>query len=65
MRASGAKVEHTELDDLLLDAQKRQQQAEVEAAEVSEANNKTLHKKRQKKKTRWLSMDGLSEKQKR
>ena len=50
MRASEAKVEHTEFDDLLLDTQKRQQQAEVEAAEASEANNKKLDKKRQEKK---------------
>ena len=47
MRASGVEVEHTELDDLLLDIHERQQQAEAEAAEASEANNKKLDKERQ------------------
>ena len=45
MRASGVEVEHTELDDLLLDIHERQQEAEAEAAEASEANNKKLDKK--------------------
>ena len=47
MRVSGVEVEYTELDDLLFDIHKQQQQAEIEAAEVSEANNKKLDKERQ------------------
>ena len=38
MRASGVEIEHTELDDLLLDIHEQQQQAEAEAVETSEAN---------------------------
>ena len=49
MRASGVEAEHTELDDLLLDIHERQQQAEVEAAKASEANNKKPDKKRNRK----------------
>ena len=40
-------VVHTGLDDLLLDIHELQQQAEAEAAEASEANNKKLDKERQ------------------
>ena len=66
MRASGVEVEHAELDDLLLDIQEQQQQAEAEAAEASEANNKKLDKERQEAEDyRWLSMERLSETQKR
>ena len=38
MPASGVEVEHTRLDDLLLDIHELQKQAEVEAAEASETN---------------------------
>ena len=38
IRASGVEIEHTELDDLLLDIHEQQQQAEAEAVETSEAN---------------------------
>ena len=66
MRASGVEEEHTELDDLLLDIHERQQQAEVEAAKASEANNKKLDKERQEaEETQRLSMKRLSETQKR
>ena len=66
MRASGVEVERTKLDDLLLDIHERQQQAEAEAAEASEANNKKLDKERQEaEETRWLLMEHLSETQKR
>ena len=47
-RASVLEVVHTGLDDLLLDIHELQQQAEAEAAEASEANNKKLDKERQK-----------------
>ena len=47
MQDPEAEVEHTELDNLLLDIHERQQQAEAEAAEASEANNKKLDKERQ------------------
>lgn len=64
MRASGVEIEHTELDDLLLDIHERQQQ--VEATEASEANNKKLDKERQEaEETRRLSIERLSETQKR
>ena len=66
MRASGVEVEHTELDDLLLDIHERQQQVEAETAEASEANNKKLDKERQDtEETRRLSMKRLSETHKR
>ena len=47
MRASGVELENAELDDLLLDTHEREQRAEVDAAEASEANNKKLDKERQ------------------
>ena len=47
MQDPEVEVEHTELDNLLLDIHERQQQAEAEAAEASEANNKKLDKERQ------------------
>ena len=66
MQDPEVEVEHTELDNLLLDIHERQQQAEAEAAEASEANNKKLDKERQEaEETRRLSMEGLSETQKR
>ena len=59
-------IQHTELDDLLLNTQERQQQAEVETAAASEANSKKLDKERQgAEETRPLSMECLSETQKR
>ena len=48
IRAPGVEVECTELDDLLLDIHKQQQQAEVKIAEASEANNKKFDKEREK-----------------
>ena len=61
MPASGVEVEHTKLDDLLLDIHKRQMKAKVEAAEAWEANNKNLDKEKQEaKETRRLSMKRLS-----
>ena len=64
MRASGIELEHRELDDLLLDIHERQQQ--IEAAEASEAINKKLDRERQEaEETRRLSMERLSETQKR
>ena len=66
MRALEVEVQHTELDDLILDIHERQQQPEVEAAEASEANNKKLGKERQEaEETRRLSVECLSKTQKR
>ena len=50
MRVSGVEVEYTELDDLLFDMHKQQQQAEIEAAEVSEEITRNLTKKDKKQK---------------
>ena len=50
MLASGAEVEQTELDDLLLDIHEQQQQVEVQAAEASEAITRNLKNKERKQK---------------
>ena len=65
MRASGVEVQHTELDDLLLDIHERQQQPEVEAAEASKANKKLGKERQEAEETRRLSMECLSKTQKR
>ena len=59
-------VQHTELDDLLLDINEQQEQPEVEATKASETNRKKLRKERQEaEETRRLSTERLSETQKR
>ena len=66
MWALEVEVEHTELDDLDLDKQEWMQQAKVEAAEISEAKNKKIDKKRQEAEETLLSlMERLSESHKR
>ena len=47
MQAFGAEEEHIELDDLFLDMHEQQHQAEFEATEASEENNKKFEKERQ------------------
>lgn len=47
IRASVVEGEHTKIDDLILDIHEKQQEAEVEATEPLEANNKKPDKERQ------------------
>ena len=65
-KASGVDVEHTELDDLLLDIFERQNQAEADAVETSDTKNKKLdQEKLAAEETRRVSMERLSETKKR
>ena len=47
IRASVVEGEHTKIDDLILDIHEKQQEAEVEATEPLETNNKKPDKERQ------------------
>lgn len=47
MRASVVEGEHAKIDDLILDIHEKQQEAEVEATEPLEANNKKPDNERQ------------------
>ena len=65
-KASGVDVEHTELDDLLLDIFERQNQAEADAVEASDTKNKKLdQEKLAAEETRRVSVERLSETKKR
>ena len=62
MRASVVEGEHAKIDDLILDIHEKQQEAEVEATEPLEANNKKPDNERQEAEETWqLSMERLLE----